>query len=48
MDGLILLILGLGGFVAVIFLMRMIGAWMLRIDEVISELKEIKKILQIK
>lgn len=41
--GILLLIIA---FVGGIFIMRMIGAWMLRIDEVIKELQEIKKELK--
>jgi hypothetical protein len=37
----ILLIIG------IIFLMRLFGAWMLRIDEVIALLKEIRELLKI-
>ncbi len=45
-------IYGLLSFVAIIFIIglfilscRLFGAWMLRIDEVIKELKDIKEIL---
>lgn len=38
-------IIGLALIVGFILLMRLIGAWMLRIDEVISLLKDIKRLL---
>ena len=36
---------GLVTLIVLVFLMRMIGAWMLRIDEVIKELKTIQRTL---
>ena len=41
MDGIMGLIIGPVVFVIIIFIMRAIGAWMLRIDEVISNQKAI-------
>jgi len=41
MDGIMGLIIGLVVFVIIILIMRAIGAWMLRIDEVISNQKAI-------
>ncbi len=41
MDGFVGLLMGLGVFVLIILLLRLFGAWMLRIDEVIKHQKEI-------
>jgi len=40
------LIIGLAVFIGLILIFRAVGAWMLRIDEVISELKLIRKELR--
>jgi len=37
------LIMLIGAFCFVILVMRFVGAWMLRIDEVIKELKQVNK-----
>lgn len=39
-------LLGLGLVVGLFFLFRLFGAWMFRINDVISELKEINKTLK--
>jgi len=41
--GLVILV---GVIVGVILILRLLGAWMLRINEVIRELKEIKTIIK--
>lgn len=44
MEGFGIIII-IGFVIAAIFITRLFGAWMLRIDEVIDELRAIKKIL---
>jgi hypothetical protein len=41
-------LLVLGGIVLFVFVLRLLGAWMLRIDELIKLLWVIKEILEIK
>jgi len=40
------IIIGIILIVAMVFVLRLFGAWMLRIDEVIKELQEIKTLLR--
>jgi hypothetical protein len=40
-------ILAIGFLIALVFIIRLFGAWMLRIDEVITLLKEIRDQLRI-
>lgn len=40
------IVLGIVIIVGIVLLVRLFGAWMLRIDEVISQLKEIKELLK--
>ena len=40
------LIIGIAGFVGLMCLARLFGAWMFRINDVITELKEINKQLK--
>jgi len=44
-DVMIFFLIGLGGFIAFLFLIRLFGAWMLRIDEVIKEQKTTNDLL---
>lgn len=41
MGSMAILIMSVAAFIVVILVMRAIGAWMLRINEVISELKKL-------
>lgn len=42
-SGLIALLLGIGIFFGIILIMRLIGAWMLRINEVVNELEKVNR-----
>ena len=42
-SGLIALLFGIGIFIGIILIMRLIGAWMLRINEVVSELEKVNR-----
>ena len=48
MDSTAALIVGIVLLVGFVLLMRMVGAWMLRIDEVIRSLNVIKELLRAK
>jgi hypothetical protein len=40
-------IIAIGLFIGLVLLMRLLGAWMLRIDEIIQLLKEIREELRV-
>ena len=42
-SSLIAFIIGLGIFIGIILIMRLIGAWMLRINDVVNELEKVNR-----
>ena len=42
-SGLIALLFGIGIFFGIILIMRLFGAWMLRINDVVSELEKVNR-----
>jgi len=42
-SGLIALLFGIGIFFGIILIMRLFGAWMLRINDVVDELKQVNR-----
>ena len=42
-SGLVALLFGIGIFCGIILIMRLFGAWMLRINDVVSELEKVNR-----
>ena len=45
-SDLIVFLIGLGIFIGIVLIMRLIGAWMLRINEVVNQLEKVNRKLR--